>query len=215
VDAAFEEARMLGHDSQGDEDLLLGTLRANEGVDAAALSSLSVTLEDACEESEGMLFDALSSIGISLDVVRREAGDAFDMGMPDRRKIPYSPRAKNALVGARSEMRRLGDGHLGTEHVLLGILRNADGAAVSMLNRLDVSSEAVEERVFELRRQEAGWRSATVQQEDRRVKRKMFLACGAIAGPLFVLVFLVEGATRTRYDPLRRPVSSLALGDWG
>ena len=53
-------------------------------------------------------------------------------------------------------MRRLGDGHLGTEHVLLGILRNADGAAVSMLNRLDVSSEAVEERVFELRRQEAG-----------------------------------------------------------
>src|SRR5829696_1572935 len=99
VDAAFEEARMLGHDSLGDEDLLLGILRADEGVGAAALYSLGVTLEDAREESKGMLSDALSSIGISLDEVCREAGDAFDMGMPDNRKIPYSPRAKNALVG--------------------------------------------------------------------------------------------------------------------
>ena len=47
------------------------------------------------------------------------------------------------------------------------------------------------------------------------MKTKTLLACGAFAGPLFVLVFLVEGATRARYDPLRHPVSSLALGDWG
>jgi hypothetical membrane protein len=44
---------------------------------------------------------------------------------------------------------------------------------------------------------------------------KALLACGAIAGPLFVLVFLLEGATRADYDPLRHPVSSLALGDYG
>src|SRR5215204_6881540 len=44
---------------------------------------------------------------------------------------------------------------------------------------------------------------------------KTLLACGAIAGPLFVLVFLLEGATRANYDPLRHPVSSLALGDYG
>jgi hypothetical protein len=54
-----------------------------------------------------MLSDALSSIRIFLDEVRREAGDAFGMGMPDDRKILYSPRAKNALVGTRNEMRRL------------------------------------------------------------------------------------------------------------
>ncbi len=48
-----------------------------------------------------------------------------------------------------------------------------------------------------------------------REKTKALLACGAIAGPLFVLVFLVEGATRAGYDPLRHPVSSLALGDHG
>ena len=46
-------------------------------------------------------------------------------------------------------------------------------------------------------------------------KTKTLLSCGAIAGPLFVLVFLVEGATRAGYDPLRHPVSSLALGDHG
>jgi ATP-dependent Clp protease ATP-binding subunit ClpC len=119
VEAAFEEARMLGHDSLGDEDLLLGILRADGGLGAEALASLGVTLEEAREESRGMLSDALSSIGISLEGVRREAGEAFDMGISSDRKIPYSPRAKNALVAARKEMRGLGDDYLGTEHVLL------------------------------------------------------------------------------------------------
>jgi ATP-dependent Clp protease ATP-binding subunit ClpA len=70
---------------------------------------------------------------------------------PEDRKIPYSPRAKNALVGAREEMRRLGDGHLGTEHVLLGILRNADGVAVRMLRRMGGWPEALDDRLCELR----------------------------------------------------------------
>ena len=156
VEAAFEEARMLGHDSLGDEDLLLGILRSGEGIGAEALASLGVTLEVAQEESEGMLSDALSSIGISLEDIRREAGDAFDVSLPDDRKISYSPRAKNALVGARKEMRRLGDGHLGAEHVLLGILGNEDGTAVRMLNRMGVSPETLEERLFELRGRAAG-----------------------------------------------------------
>ena len=156
VEAAFEEARMMGHDALGDEDLLLGILRADEGVAAETLSSLGVTLEGAREESEGMLSDSLSSIGISLEEVRRGAGDTFDMSLPDDRKIPYSPRAKNALVRARKEMRRLGDNHLGTEHVLLGILGNEDGMAVRMLGRMGVSPEVVEGRLFELRGRAAG-----------------------------------------------------------
>jgi len=65
VEAAFDEARMLGHDSVGDEDLLLGILRADEGIAAEALSSLGVTLEGARVESEEMLSGALSSIGTS------------------------------------------------------------------------------------------------------------------------------------------------------
>jgi ATP-dependent Clp protease ATP-binding subunit ClpC len=151
VEAAFEEAKMFGHDALGDEDLLLGILRADEGIGAEVLSSLGVTLEDACEETEGMLSEALSSIGISLEDIRREVGDTFDMSLPHDRRIPYSPRAKNALVRARQEMRRLGDNHLGTEHVLLGILGDEDGTAVRILVRLGVSPEALEERLFELR----------------------------------------------------------------
>ena len=151
VEAAFEEARMLGHDSLGDEDLLLGILRADEGIATEALSSLGVTLEAAREESEAMLSDALSSIGISLEEVRREAGEAFDMSIPDDRRIPYSPRAKNALVEARREMRMSGDSHLGTEHVLLGILRSDHGTGVRLLARLGVSPEMLEDRLFELR----------------------------------------------------------------
>ena len=151
VEAAFEEARMLGHDSLGDEDLLLGILRADEGIAAEALYSLGVTLEGAREESEEMLSDALSSIGISFEEVRQGAGDNFELSIPDDRKIPYSPRAKNALVGARKEMRRLGDKYLGTEHVLLGILGNEDGAAVRILARVGVSPEMLKARLFELR----------------------------------------------------------------
>jgi ATP-dependent Clp protease ATP-binding subunit ClpC len=152
VEAAFEEARIMGHDSLGDEDLLLGILRADEGIAAEALASLGVTLEDARDECEMMLANALTSIGISLEDIRREAGDAFDMSLPSDRKIPYSPRAKNALVRARKEMRRLGDNHLGTEHVLLGILANEDGTAVRILASMGISPETVEDRLFDLRR---------------------------------------------------------------
>jgi ATP-dependent Clp protease ATP-binding subunit ClpC len=151
VEAATEEARMLGHDSVGDEDLLLGILRADEGIAVEALTSLGVTLEGAREESEEMLSAALSSIGISLTELRREAGDAFEMRIPDDRKIPLSPLAKNALVDARREMRRLGDNHLGAEHVLLGIARNEDGTAVRMLSRMGISAEMLEDRLLELR----------------------------------------------------------------
>ena len=156
VEAALEEARALGHDSLGDEDLLLGVLSTGDGLGAEALLSLGVTLEGARKESEEMLSDALAYIGISLEEVRREAGDAFDMGIPDGRKIPYSPRARNALVEARKEMKRLGDDHLGTEHLLFGILANEDGTAVRMLARMGVSPETLEDRLDELRLRAAG-----------------------------------------------------------
>jgi ATP-dependent Clp protease ATP-binding subunit ClpC len=156
VEAAVEEARMLGHDSVGDEDLLMGILRTDEGIGAEALSSLGVTLEGAREESEQMLSDALTSIGISLEQVRREAGDAFEMRVPDNRRIPFSPRAKKALEQALREAVRLRDNRIGTEHVLLGILRNKDGTAVRILAGMGVSPEALEDRLCEFRVREAG-----------------------------------------------------------
>ncbi len=142
---------MLGHDSVGDEDLLLGILRADEGIGAEALSSLGVTLEDAREESEEMLSEALTSIGISLEEMRREAGEAFEMRIPQDRRLPLSPGAKKVLVQARKEMRRLQDNYLGTEHILLGILSNEDGTAVRILAGMGVSPETLEDRLYQLR----------------------------------------------------------------
>lgn len=151
VEAALEEARTLGHDSVGDEDLLLGILRAGEGLAAEALSSVEVNLEAAREESESMAAEALAYVGISLENIRREAGEAFDMSIPEGRRIPFSPAAKKALERALGEAVRLGDNSIGTEHVLLGILRNVDGMAVRMLARMGVSASVLEERLSELR----------------------------------------------------------------
>jgi len=151
VEAALQEARMLGHDSLGDEDLLLGILRADEGIAAEALSSLGVTLEDARSESEAMFSGALASIGISLEDIQREAGDAFDLRIPDKRRIPFAPGAKQVLERAVRTSARLGDNYLGTEHILLAILENEDGAAVRILARLGVSPEMLEEGLFAAR----------------------------------------------------------------
>ncbi len=156
VEAAVEEARALGHDSVGDEDLLMGILSTKEGIGAEALSSLGVTLEGAREESEEMLSEALSSIGISLEQVRREAGNSFEMRIPDDRRIPFSPRAKKALEQALKEAVRVRNNRIGTEHVLLGILRNTDGTAVRMLAGMGVSPEALEDWLCEFRGRAVG-----------------------------------------------------------
>lgn len=154
--AALEEARALGHDSVGDEDLLLGILRAEEGVAAEALSSLGVDLEAARGQSERMAAEALASVGISLENIRREAGGALEMRIAEGRRIPFSPRAKKALERSLKEAVRLGDNHIGTEHVLLGILDNPDGTAVRMLARMGVSTDVLEGRLHALRGRAAG-----------------------------------------------------------
>jgi ATP-dependent Clp protease ATP-binding subunit ClpC len=135
---------------------LLGILRADEGSAAEALSSLGVTLDAAREESERMASDALSSVGISLEDIRREAGDAFDVRIPEGLRIPFSPRAKRVLERALGQAVRLRDNRIGTKYVLLGILENGDGTAVRMLARMGVSKEAIEERFREARGREAG-----------------------------------------------------------
>jgi ATP-dependent Clp protease ATP-binding subunit ClpC len=151
VEAGLEEARLLGHDSVGDEDLLLGVLRTGEGVAAEALSSMGVTSEAVREESEASFAEALASIGISLEEVRREAGEAFEMRLPDDRRIPFSPRAKKALEGALREAIGLGDNRITSEHVLRGLLRDEVGTAVRLLRNLGVTPEALREHLDQLR----------------------------------------------------------------
>ena len=156
VEAAVEEARALGHDSVGDEDLLLGILRANEGLAVEALSSLGVNIEAAREESESMTAGALAYVGISLEDIRREVGESLDMRIPEGRRIPFSPAAKKALEGALAAAVRLRDNRIGAEHVLLGILNNVEGVAVRMLARMGVPRAVLEERLSELRGRAVG-----------------------------------------------------------
>ena len=149
VEAAVEEARMLGHDSVGGEDLLLGILRAGEGVAVGTLHSLGANLEAAREESEAMTAEALAYVGISLENIRSEAGGNLDVRIPPGRRIPFSPAAKKALERALAESVRLGDKHIGAEHVLLGILADGEGTAVRMLGRLGVDPGTLGERLRE------------------------------------------------------------------
>jgi ATP-dependent Clp protease ATP-binding subunit ClpA len=156
VEAAVEEARLMGHDSIGDEDLLLGILSAGEGMAAEALTSLGVTLQGAREESGRMASEALASVGISFEDIRTQAGDAFEMRIPENRRVPFSPRAKKVLERALEEGARLRDRRLGPEHILLGILHTEDGTAVRMLARMGIAPETLEERLFETRSRAAG-----------------------------------------------------------
>jgi ATP-dependent Clp protease ATP-binding subunit ClpA len=73
------------------------------------------------------------------------------MRIPDNRRIPFSPRAKKALERALRESVRLRDSYIGTEHILLGMLRDEEGMAVRMLAGMGVSPEALEDRLSELR----------------------------------------------------------------
>ena len=151
VEAAVEEARALGHDSVGDEDLLLGILRADDGIAAEALESLGVSLKDAREEALRVFADALASVGVSFEEVRRQAGGAFELSSASSGRLPFSPRSKKALEGALREALRLRDTRITGEHVLLGVLRDEHGMAVRILSGLGVSAEEVESRLDRLR----------------------------------------------------------------
>ncbi len=151
VESAVEEARSLGHDSVGDEDLLLGVLESDDGNAAEALLSLGVTLEAAREEANRLFADALASVGISLDEIRQQAGEAFEMRSPASGRLPFSPSAKKALENALREALRLRDNKITAEHVLLGTLRNENGQAVRLLAGMGVPAREVEERLDQLR----------------------------------------------------------------
>lgn len=149
VEAALEEAGEQGHDQVGDEDLLAGILVADDGAAAEALASCGVSLEGAREEIEGMFSDALASVGVSLEEVREAAGEAFEMRSRVPERLPFSPRAKEALERSLSEALALNDTTITGKHLLLGILANERGHAARVLARLGVSARAVEGRLRE------------------------------------------------------------------
>jgi ATP-dependent Clp protease ATP-binding subunit ClpA len=118
---ATEEAQRYSHTYIGQEHILLGLLRVEEGIAAKILSSL----------------------GVNLDRVRHTVEHAVGRGERSVRRadLAYTPRAKRAIECAVEEAKRLGHHYLGTEHLLLGVLREGTGVGSQILRELDVNLE--------------------------------------------------------------------------
>lgn len=126
---AQEEARGLGHNCVGTEHLLLGLLRVSDGAAARALELLDITIERA------------------RPLVARLVGTTAE---PFPGQVPFTPRAKKVLVAALHEALSLGHNHIGTEHVLLGIVRENEGVPARVLLECGADDEAVREQVVRL-----------------------------------------------------------------
>jgi ATP-dependent Clp protease ATP-binding subunit ClpC len=123
---AQDEARHFNHNYIGTEHLLLGLLREDEGVAAQALSSLNVTLDEVREQVE-------SIVGYGEEGTGAQA--------------PFTPRSKKVLELALREALQLGHNYIGTEHILLGLVRESEGVAARVLSNLDVDPDKVRREV--------------------------------------------------------------------
>jgi ATP-dependent Clp protease ATP-binding subunit ClpC len=123
------EAKKLNHNYIGTEHFLLGLIAEGEGVAAKALESLGISLSTVQQQ------------------VRELAGQGQD---PPSGHIPFTPQAKKVLDLAQRESRALGHTYIGTEHILLGLLREGDGVAVQVLVSLGADLNTVRQRVIQL-----------------------------------------------------------------
>src|SRR5512144_2167119 len=138
---AREEAARLHHEYVGTEHILLGLIREGEGVAAAVLQNLNVDLEEIQQKIE--------------ETVKK--GKAAAATGPD---LPYTSRAKKVLELAMSEARELNHSYVGTEHLLLGLLREEKGIAAQVLTDAGVNLDATQPR----HRDAPGRRAGTGQQ---------------------------------------------------
>jgi ATP-dependent Clp protease ATP-binding subunit ClpC len=127
---AKEEARRFNHDYIGTEHILLGLIREGEGVAAAVLQKMGISLENIRLEIEKLV-----QPGPTTQII----GD-----------IPFTPRAKKALELAAEEARSLGHNYIGTEHLLLGLIREGEGVASQVLLNLGMDLNGVRNEVMEL-----------------------------------------------------------------
>ncbi|WP_448072664.1 Clp protease N-terminal domain-containing protein [Georgenia yuyongxinii] len=162
---AQEQARRLGHDHIGAEHVLLGVLAADDGVPGQVLRDLG--LDRAALERELAVLghadaDALASIGIDLDAVRRQAEATFGPGALDqprarrrgflRRKAGHLPFTASARKGLEHSLRQaiaLGHGYIGVEHIVLGLIPDDDTSTARTLQRLGVAPAVVRARLRE------------------------------------------------------------------
>ncbi|MCR8636336.1 MULTISPECIES: ATP-dependent protease ATP-binding subunit ClpC [Paenibacillus] len=125
---AQEEAVRLGHNNIGTEHILLGLIREGDGIAAKALIALGLGLEKIQDEVEALI----------------------GRGQEQPTNIAYTPRAKKVIELSMDEARKLGHTYVGTEHILLGLIREGEGVAARVLNNLGVSLNKARQQVLQL-----------------------------------------------------------------
>ena len=148
VVVAQEESRKLGHDYIGTEHILLGILGAGESVAVQALASLGVSQEAAREQVE--------------EIVGRGSHQVSG-------HIPFTPRAKKVLELSLREAIQLGHNYIGTEHILLGLIREGEGVAAQVLTRLGADLNRTRQQVIQLLHGPQG--AETVAEYSRPLRR--------------------------------------------
>lgn len=126
---AQEEARRLGHNFVGTEQVLLGLIGEGTGVAAKTLKSMGVNLKDARAEVEKIIGRGSGFVAV---------------------EIPFTPRAKRVLELSWDEARQLGHNYIGTEHLLLGLIREGEGVAARVLENLGVDLNKVRSNVIKM-----------------------------------------------------------------
>ncbi|HLV05180.1 MAG TPA: ATP-dependent Clp protease ATP-binding subunit, partial [Actinomycetaceae bacterium] len=124
-----EEARMLNHNYIGTEHILLGLIHEGEGVAAKALESLDISLEGVRQQVTEIIGEGQQAPG---------------------GHIPFTPRAKKVLELSLREALQLGHNYIGTEHILLGLIREGEGVAAQVLNKLGADLNRVRQQVIQL-----------------------------------------------------------------
>ncbi|MFC3040949.1 ATP-dependent protease ATP-binding subunit ClpC [Virgibacillus xinjiangensis] len=123
-----EEAVRLGHNNIGTEHILLGLVREGEGIAAKALQSL----------------------GVEVSNIQEQVEELIGVGKQPMQSIHYTPRAKKVVELSQDEARKLGHSYVGTEHILLGLIREGEGVAARVLNNLGVSLNKARQQVLQL-----------------------------------------------------------------
>ena len=144
---AQEESRLLEHSYIGTEHILLGLIREGDGIAASALLSLGLTTEDVREK----VIETIGTVGNT------------SAGAP-----PFTPRAKKVLELSLREALQLGHSYIGTEHMLLGLIRETDGVASKVLTALNVQPGDARQKVIDIISTQSGRESAVPSQESEQ-----------------------------------------------
>src|SRR5690625_4666722 len=123
-----EEAVRLGHNNIGTEHILLGLVREGDGIAAKALQAL----------------------GLEVEKIQQGVEELIGVGKQPMQTIHYTPRAKKVVELSQDEARKLGHSYVGTEHILLGLIREGEGVAARVLNNLGVSLNKARQQVLQL-----------------------------------------------------------------